>query len=117
MKGLDAAPATRPDPPGTRVVIDLRPLQEPERTPITAAYLERLLSAYAAEPLAGESFVVLLRTLRDDPADRLEPLGLAVAGRRRTHLTLRSTNPIGRARIGSPVWQRCKSSARSIAVA
>jgi hypothetical protein len=56
--------------PGTRVVIDLRPLQEPERTPITAAYLERLLTAFAADPLPGESFVALLRTLRDDPADR-----------------------------------------------
>jgi glycosyltransferase involved in cell wall biosynthesis len=75
--------------PGTRVVIDLRPLQEPERTPITAAYLERLLAAYAARPLAGESFVALLRTMRDDPADRFEPLGLVVAGRRRVPPTAR----------------------------
>ena len=75
--------------PGMRVVIDIRPLQEPERTPITAAYLERLLAAYAAQPLAGESFVVLLRTMRDDPADRLEPAGLAVAGRRRVPPTAR----------------------------
>ena len=75
--------------PGTRVVIDLRPLQEPERTPITAAYLERLLTAFAAEPLPGESFVALLRTLRDDPADRFEPMGLAVAGRRRVPPTAR----------------------------
>lgn len=75
--------------PGTRVVIDLRPLQEPERTPITAAYLERLLAAYAARPVAGESFVVLLRTMRDDPADRFEPLGLVVAGRRRLPPTAR----------------------------
>lgn len=76
-------------PPGTRVVIDLRPLQEPERTPITAAYLERLLSAYAARPLPGESFVVLLRALRDDPADELERAGLVVAGRRRLPPTAR----------------------------
>ncbi|HEY8198528.1 MAG TPA: glycosyltransferase [Candidatus Limnocylindrales bacterium] len=75
--------------PGTRVVIDLRPLQEPERTPITAAYLERLLTAFAADPLPGESFVALLRTLRDDPADRFEPMGLAVAGRRRVPPTAR----------------------------
>lgn len=78
-----------PDPPGMRVVIDVRPLQEPERTPITAAYLERLLAAYAAAPLAGESFVVLLRTLRDDPADRHEPQGLVVAARRRLPPTAR----------------------------
>lgn len=87
------APEPRPGSPsevaGTRVVIDLRPLQEPERTPITASYLERLLSAYAADPLPGESFVVLLRTMRDDPADRFEPLGLAVAGRRRLPPTAR----------------------------
>ncbi|HEX5466241.1 MAG TPA: glycosyltransferase family 1 protein [Candidatus Limnocylindrales bacterium] len=75
--------------PGTRVVIDLRPLQEPERTPITAAYLDRLLRAFAAEPLAGESFVALLRTLRADPADGLESLGLPVAGRRRVPPTSR----------------------------
>jgi glycosyltransferase involved in cell wall biosynthesis len=71
------------------VVIDVRPLQEPERTPITAAYLERLLDAYAARPLAGESFVVLLRTGRDDPADALERRGLAVVGRRRLPPTAR----------------------------
>jgi glycosyltransferase involved in cell wall biosynthesis len=75
--------------PGTRVVIDLRPLQEPERTPVTAAYLERLLRAFAAEPLDGESFVAILRTLRDDPADRLEALGLPMAGRRRVPPTAR----------------------------
>ena len=85
----DLLPRDAPQPPGTRVVIDLRPLQEPERTPITAAYLDRLLSAYAARPLPGESFVVLLRTLRDDPADELERRGLVVAGRRRVPPTAR----------------------------
>ncbi|KRT64482.1 MAG: group 1 glycosyl transferase [Chloroflexi bacterium CSP1-4] len=85
----DLMPRDAPRPPGTRVVIDLRPLQEPERTPITAAYLDRLLSAYAARPLPGESFVVLLRTLRDDPADELERRGLVVAGRRRVPPTAR----------------------------
>jgi glycosyltransferase involved in cell wall biosynthesis len=68
---------------GARVVIDIRPLQEPERSPVTAAYLQRLLGAFAARPLEGESFVVLLRALRDDPADELERQGLVVAGRRR----------------------------------
>jgi len=74
---------------GTRVVIDLRPLQEPERTPITAAYLDRLLRAFAARPLAHESFVAVLRTLRDDPADALEAAGLPMAGRRRVPPTAR----------------------------
>ncbi|MGZ3586179.1 MAG: hypothetical protein ACXVAP_02900, partial [Candidatus Limnocylindrales bacterium] len=73
---LEPLPADEPTLPGTRVIIDLRPLQEPERTPLTAAYLERLLGAFAERPLAGESFVAILRTLRDDPADRLEALGL-----------------------------------------
>jgi glycosyltransferase involved in cell wall biosynthesis len=82
--------ATRDAPlVGTRVVVDLRPLQEPERTPITAAYLERLLGAFAERPLEGESFVVLLRTLRDDPSDALEARGLPVAGRRRLPPTAR----------------------------
>jgi glycosyltransferase involved in cell wall biosynthesis len=85
----DLLPRDAPRPPGTRVVIDLRPLQEPERTPITATYLDRLLSAYAARPLPGESFVVLLRALRDDPADELERRGLVVAGRRRVPPTAR----------------------------
>jgi glycosyltransferase involved in cell wall biosynthesis len=76
-------------PSDRRVVIDLRPLQEPERTPITAAYLDRLMRAFAAEPVAGESFVVLLRSLRPDPADGLEALGLPVAGRRRLPPTSR----------------------------
>lgn len=86
MAGGPPAPATIP---GTRVVIDLRPLQEPERTPITAAYLDRLLRAFAADPLPGESFVALLRSLRPDPADGLEALGLPVAGRRRLPPTSR----------------------------
>lgn len=66
----------------TRVVIDVRPLQEPERAPVTAEYLRHLLAAFAAEPLAGESFVVLTRALRPDPTVELERDGLTVAGRR-----------------------------------
>lgn len=81
-----AAPSS---PPGTRVVIDLRPLQEPERTPITAAYLDRLMHAFAAQPLPHESFVAVLRTLRDDPTDALEAAGLPMAGRRRVPPTAR----------------------------
>jgi glycosyltransferase involved in cell wall biosynthesis len=76
-----AAPAAAPIA-GSRVVIDVRPLQEPERTPITAQYLDALLSAFAAEPLAGESFVPLLRALRPDPTLELEAAGLPVHARR-----------------------------------
>jgi glycosyltransferase involved in cell wall biosynthesis len=61
-------------------VIDLRPLQDPERAPVTAAYLEGLLDAYAAEPVQRESFVALLRVDRPDPTDRWP--GLPVAARR-----------------------------------
>ena len=37
--------------PGVRVVMDVRPIQEPDRAPLTAAYLDGLLGAYDAEPL------------------------------------------------------------------
>ncbi|MEO7118908.1 MAG: glycosyltransferase [Candidatus Limnocylindrales bacterium] len=74
---------------GTRVVIDVRPLQERERSPITAAYLERLLDAFARRPLADESFVVISRALRADPTVVLEAVGLTVAGRRRLPPTSR----------------------------
>ena len=55
--------------PGVRVLVDVRPLGDPERAPATATYLRGLLGAYAAEPLAGESFVFLLDLGADDPAD------------------------------------------------
>lgn len=74
---------------GTRVVIDLRPMQEPERTPTTADYLEHLLAAFAAEPLMGESFFVLTRTLRPDPSVDLEARGLPIVARRRLPPTTR----------------------------
>src|SRR5919112_1926231 len=67
---------------GVRVVIDARPIQEPDRSPLTAEYLQRLLNAYAADPLPGESFVVITRALRDDPTQELVSAGLNVAGQR-----------------------------------
>ena len=82
-------------PPGVRVVIDTRPLQEPERSPITAHYLERLLDAYAADPNPGESFVPLLRAMRDDPTEELERRGLPIAGRRRLPPTSRAFRSAG----------------------
>ena len=49
--------------PGVRVVMDARPSQEPERAPLTAAYLDGLLGAFDADPLPGESFAFLLRSV------------------------------------------------------
>ena len=49
----DLGPAPLPAPGATRLVIDLRPLQEPERSPVTAAYLGHLLEAFAADALPG----------------------------------------------------------------
>jgi glycosyltransferase involved in cell wall biosynthesis len=89
MARLVPAHRIRPPVPGTRVVIDLRPLQEPERTPITAEYLEHLLGAFTADPIAGESFFVLTRTLRLDPTVELEAQGLPVVARRRLPPTSR----------------------------
>ncbi len=66
--------------PGVRVVLDARPLQAPERAPVTAAYLDALLAAYDADPLAGESFAFLLQSDLDDPTDRFS--NLTVVGRR-----------------------------------
>ncbi len=65
------------------VVLDLRPLQEPDRGPVTAAYLEELLRAFAAEPLPGELFTFILQTGLSDPSETIEGLaGLDVVGRR-----------------------------------
>ncbi len=88
---MTGAPAWRPGatgpadeaagaPAGVRVVMDLRPLQDPERAPLTAQYLACLLDALEAEPLPGESFTFLLSVDREDPLARWP--GLPVAGRR-----------------------------------
>ncbi len=66
--------------PGVRVVLDARPLQDPDRAPLTAAYLEGLLGALDADPQAGESFSFLLASDQDDPTDRWP--NLQVSGRR-----------------------------------
>ena len=67
-------------PPGVRVVLDVRALQEPTRAPRTAAYLEGLLGAFDADPLPGESFAFLLASDEDDPTTRFS--NLEVIGRR-----------------------------------
>lgn len=78
-----AAAPSLATPPGLRVVLDLRPLQEPDRGPVTASYLDELLTAYAADPLPGESFTFVLQTGLPDPSETLESIdGLDVAGRR-----------------------------------
>jgi glycosyltransferase involved in cell wall biosynthesis len=73
--------------PGLRVVLDARPLQAPERNPTTAIYLDALLSAFAAEPRPGESFLFLLDSPGPDPSGRFP--GLPFAGRRRLPPTRR----------------------------
>ncbi|MEO5940885.1 MAG: glycosyltransferase [Candidatus Limnocylindrales bacterium] len=70
-----------PGPPrGIRVVLDVRPLQEPDRSPLTAAYLDGLLGAFDVTPLDGESFALLLRSDLDDPTTRFAHL--EIVGRR-----------------------------------
>jgi glycosyltransferase involved in cell wall biosynthesis len=75
-----AAEIERPRPAGVRVVLDIRPMQEPSRAPVTATYLEQLLAAFDADPLPGESFALLLASDEDDPTERLA--NLDVVGRR-----------------------------------
>ncbi len=73
--------AGAPDPRGVRVVMDLRPLQAPERAPLTAAYLEQVLGALDADPRDGESFAILLAADLDDPTSGRWPR-LDIVGRR-----------------------------------
>jgi len=67
------------DPPGLRVILDVRPLQAPERAPITAIYLRELLAAFARRPIEGESFILLQEAGATEPEI---PGGLRIAGRR-----------------------------------
>ena len=95
MARLSARASERIAPDGVRVVIDARPMQEPERSPLTAEYLDRLLRAFAAQPIPGESFVIVSRTLRAHPADEFAGAGLPVAGRRRVPPTTRVLRSAG----------------------
>jgi len=72
--------ATPASTPGVRVILDARPIQAPERWPVTATYAGQLVEAFDAEPLAGESFVFLLASELDDPTSRFRRL--EVVGRR-----------------------------------
>ncbi len=78
--------ATGPAPAeAVRVLVDVRALQDADRAPVTAAYLHELLGAYAAQPLAGESFVLLLDLGADDPGADFP--GLPVVSKRRLPIT------------------------------
>ena len=79
VPALGTAAATAPVP-GVRVVLDVRPLQDPGRSPATSAYLAGLLGACDADPLGGESFAFLLRSDLDDPTTAFPHL--EVVGRR-----------------------------------
>jgi len=76
--GPAAVPAAAP---GVRVVMDVRALQDPERAPLTAIYLNALLGALDADPSPGESFAFLLAMDREDPTAGFS--NLDVVGRRR----------------------------------
>jgi glycosyltransferase involved in cell wall biosynthesis len=78
-----------------RVVVDVRPMQEPERSPLTAEYLGQLLSAFAVSPAESDSFVLVSRALRRDPSDALARAGLPIAGRRRIPPTTRALRSAG----------------------
>ena len=77
---LGGGSRTGPATPGLRVVMDARPIQEPDRAPLTAAYLAALLGAYDDVPIPGESFAFLLRSDLDDTTTTYSHLD--VVGRR-----------------------------------
>jgi glycosyltransferase involved in cell wall biosynthesis len=77
---LGVADTSTDDPPGIRVVLDARPLQTPDRSPLAAAYLDGLLGAFDAAPVTGESFAFLIGSDLDDPTTRFTHLD--VIGRR-----------------------------------
>ncbi len=81
---LGDATAALPVPEAVRVLVDVRALQD-ARGPVTAAYLRGLLGAYAANPLPGDSFVLLLDLGADDPSDAFP--GLNVVSKRRLPIT------------------------------
>ncbi|HYN69984.1 MAG TPA: glycosyltransferase [Candidatus Eisenbacteria bacterium] len=81
MSGPANPPVSGPaDPPGLRVVLDVRPLQDPGRSPVTARYLDGLLGGFDAAPVYGESFAFLLQSDLEDPTRRFGELD--VVGRR-----------------------------------
>jgi glycosyltransferase involved in cell wall biosynthesis len=92
-------PDRRPDPiagrAGAPVLLDLRPLQEPERAPITAAYLGRLVAGLAAGPGLQEAIVALLRLFRPDPLRTSARESPELSGRRWVLPTTRALGVAG----------------------
>ena len=82
---LGEALAPPPPPEAVRILVDVRALQDGNRAPVTAAYLRALLGAYEADPLPGESFVLLLDLGADDPSAAFP--ALPVIGKRRLPIT------------------------------
>jgi glycosyltransferase involved in cell wall biosynthesis len=80
--GAGGSERRAPAVPGVRVILDARPLQDPDGAPTTATYLAELLAAFAADPLPGESFALLLQAGLDDPTASAHLAGLEVVGRR-----------------------------------
>jgi glycosyltransferase involved in cell wall biosynthesis len=80
VSGARPATPVTDRPPGLRIVLDARPLQDPGRAPATARYLEGLLGAYDQAPLPGESFAFLLQSDLADPTSAFTHL--QVIGRR-----------------------------------
>jgi glycosyltransferase involved in cell wall biosynthesis len=75
--GVRLGAGSPPRPPGVRVVLDVRPLQAPDRSPLAAAYLDGLLTALDDDPLEGESFSFLLAADLDDVTERFARLDVA----------------------------------------
>ena len=73
-------PPAEPRAPGVRVVVDVRAIQDPERAPLTAIYLESLLDALDADPSDDESFAFLVGVDREDPTTRWPRLDGRSAG-------------------------------------
>jgi glycosyltransferase involved in cell wall biosynthesis len=80
--GAGGSERRAPAVPGVRVILDARPLQDPDGAPTTATYLAELLAAFAADPLPGESFALLLQAGLEDPTASAHLAGLEVVGRR-----------------------------------
>ena len=102
---------------------------------ILTAVEETLRNIERIEPLEVQTVTVDLVGLRPEPLPDRPGLGfpcvlheaippdlpgnehaIVRTGRRQTHLPRRSQTGVGRARIGSPIRKRCKSSARAAAV-
>ena len=86
-------PRARTPQPGVRVVLDARPLQDPDRAPLTAQYLSALLAAYRRATRPGRVVRAPARVRRRRP-DRAPH---RARGRRATLAAADATAPLRRA--------------------